>query len=139
MISCSFNEDKAHFNDSNSDRYNYWEWNSELLHFTSRAATEPTKFEIIKTMLEQGTEVSDDLASTIKYCAETGQHNVKIDVDFEKPLYDEVNKIIVWHVWIVFEIKTTELGANYICGIDFFIRDDTREAIIETFRRHGIC
>lgn len=124
---------------SEPNKYNYWDWDEGLLVTTNKVSTQPEKFEILNNLLNNAPLVSGDLATTIANCAESKQANVKIDINSDKPLYDTVNNIIVWHVWLTFQCNEPDKEVFYSCGIDFFMRDDTRKALVETFRLYGPC
>ncbi len=137
VTSFSNAENQTHI--SETTKSNYWELDSKVLIPTNRKVKQPTRYEIIKKILDNPDMVSEKLAQIIVNCAESEKENIRIEVNFEKPLYDKVNKFVVWHVWLTFQRNEPEQKVFYTCGIDFFIRDDTREAIVETFRMYGPC
>ncbi|CAH0533139.1 hypothetical protein VST7929_01000 [Vibrio stylophorae] len=119
-----------------STDYDYWQWEAGKLVQANHLTTEPTRQEIIHHAL-QSASVNSDLSTIIAQVATPNATPVTIELGHEPALYDTVNEMVIWHVWLVFQ--TDDAVSPYRCGIDFFMRDDNRQAIAETFRLYGSC
>jgi len=142
--------------------YYYWD-DSNKLEKSERKGTEPTKEEVI-TLLMENIDTPIDKIDYPNSCKNfRNKHTDKqiqtfseflaillieqtspkekngIKVEWEGPLRDTKNDIIIWHITVTFYNYDINDESPWFCGIDFFMTDSERKIIIETLRCHNIC